>query len=94
MPIERTVAVRTSSLTYDASTDRYTYTYNFKTKLEWANTCGKLVMRFKDGSEPRHKVVGADIVAGRVEASNVKQFRPGDEVFGGSGWGAPSMCLF
>ncbi len=49
MPIERTAAVRTSSLTYDASTDRYTY--NFKTKLEWANTRGKLVMRFKDGSE-------------------------------------------
>ena len=48
-PIERTVAVRISSLTYDARNDRYTY--NFKTKLEWANTWGRLVMRFKDGTE-------------------------------------------
>jgi NADPH:quinone reductase-like Zn-dependent oxidoreductase len=41
---------------------------------------------------PKHKILGAD-VAGRVEAvgSKVKQFRPGDEVFGdmsGCGWGA------
>ncbi len=41
--------------------------------------------------KPKYKILGADIV-GRVEAvgRNVKQFQPGDEVFGdisGCGWG-------
>ncbi len=38
---------------------------------------------------PRHKIIGCDI-AGRVEAvgTHVKQFQPGDEVFGGTGVGA------
>ncbi len=41
--------------------------------------------------KPRYKIIGADI-AGQVEAvgRNVKQFKPGDEVFGdlcNSGWG-------
>jgi len=38
--------------------------------------------------KPKHKILGADI-AGQVESvgANVKQFQPGDEVFGDGGYG-------
>jgi NADPH:quinone reductase-like Zn-dependent oxidoreductase len=46
--------------------------------------------------KPKHKILGADI-AGQVEAvgSNVKQFQPGDEVFGFGGHGgfAGYICV-
>jgi NADPH:quinone reductase-like Zn-dependent oxidoreductase len=46
--------------------------------------------------KPRHQILGAD-VAGQVEAvgSRVKQFRPGDEVFGAGGYGgfAEYVCV-
>jgi NADPH:quinone reductase-like Zn-dependent oxidoreductase len=46
--------------------------------------------------KPKHKILGADI-AGQVEAvgSNVKQFQPGDEVFGEGSYGgfAEYVCV-
>jgi NADPH:quinone reductase-like Zn-dependent oxidoreductase len=46
--------------------------------------------------KPKHKILGADI-AGEVEAvgSNVKQFQPGDEVFGDGSYGgfAEYVCV-
>jgi NADPH:quinone reductase-like Zn-dependent oxidoreductase len=46
--------------------------------------------------KPKHKILGADI-AGQVEAigANVKQFQPGDEVFGCGGYGgfAEYVCV-
>ncbi|MBL4733801.1 MAG: NAD(P)-dependent alcohol dehydrogenase [Flavobacteriales bacterium] len=61
---------------------------------DWELLRGKpFLVRLIYGSffKPKYKILGAD-VAGRVEVvgSNVKQFQPGDEVFGDlceSGWG-------
>ena len=59
---------------------------------EWHFLRGKpLFMRLMGAGllKPKHKILGSDM-AGRVETAgrNVKQFQPGDEVFGASGFGA------
>ena len=50
--IEQTVNAGSSSLSYDASTGRYTYVW--KTDKKWQNSCRQLVLQFKDGTE-QHK---------------------------------------
>ena len=56
--------------------------------FEWHHLRGTpFPLRISSGLlKPKHKILGLDI-AGRVEAvgSNVKQFQPGDEVFGTKG---------
>ena len=47
--IEETVTAGSSSLSYDATTDRYTYVW--KTEKAWANTCRKLTVRLNDGTD-------------------------------------------
>jgi hypothetical protein len=49
--IEQTVSAGGSSLTYDPSTD--TYSYVWKTDKAWAGTCRQLVLAFADGSVGR-----------------------------------------
>jgi hypothetical protein len=46
--LEQTVTAGSSSLSYDATTD--TYTYVWKTDKAWANTCRQLVVKLNDGS--------------------------------------------
>jgi len=46
--IEQTVTAGSSSLSYDASTD--TYTYVWKTEKVWAGTCRQLVVKLNDGT--------------------------------------------
>ncbi len=53
---------------------------------------GNALIRFGGLRKPKYKILGSD-VAGRIEAvgKNVKQFQPGDEIFGdsfGCGFGA------
>ena len=59
--------------------------------FEWHHLRGTpFPLRLSSGLlKPKHKILGLDI-AGRVEAvgRNVKQFQPGDEVFGVSDFGA------
>ena len=47
--IEETVTAGSSNLSYDASTD--TYTYVWKTQKAWAGTCRQLVVKLNDGTE-------------------------------------------
>ena len=49
--IEETVTAGGSSLTYDASTDQYTYVW--KTEKTWASTCRQFVLKLVDGSVHR-----------------------------------------
>jgi probable HAF family extracellular repeat protein len=46
--LERTVSTNSSGLTYDATTDLYTYVW--KTRREWSG-CRQLVVRLEDGKE-------------------------------------------
>ena len=47
--IEETVAAGGSSLSYDATSDRYVYVW--KTDRAWKGTCRMLALRLKDGSD-------------------------------------------
>jgi Predicted integral membrane proteins containing uncharacterized repeats len=46
--IEETTTAGSSSLSYDASSGRYTYVW--KTDKAWAGSCRQLILRFNDGS--------------------------------------------
>jgi uncharacterized protein YjbI with pentapeptide repeats len=47
--VEQTVAAGSSSLSYDATTDQYTYVW--KTDKAWAGTCRQLTLRLSDGTD-------------------------------------------
>lgn len=49
--IEETVTAGSSSLSYDANNDQYTYVW--KTNQTWAGTCRTLVVRLNDGTHHR-----------------------------------------
>ncbi|MGE3473787.1 MAG: PxKF domain-containing protein [Vicinamibacterales bacterium] len=46
--LEETITAGGSGLSYDPSTDRYTYVW--KTEKAWANSCRQLTVRFTDGT--------------------------------------------
>ena len=48
---EQMVSASSSSLTYDAATDRHTYVW--KTNKAWAGTCRQLVVKLDDGTYHR-----------------------------------------
>jgi hypothetical protein len=48
-PVEETSTAGSSSLSYDASTDRYIYVW--KTESAWKNTCRQLTVTLNDGSQ-------------------------------------------
>jgi predicted outer membrane repeat protein len=50
-PIEQTMSAGGSSLSYNATSERYTYTW--KTKKAWSGTCRQLVVKLDDGSVHR-----------------------------------------
>lgn len=49
--IEQTVTAGASGLSYDASTDQYTYVW--KTSTAWAGSCRQLVLRLNDATDHR-----------------------------------------
>jgi Tol biopolymer transport system component len=49
--VEQTVTAGSSSLSYDANTDQYTYVW--KTEKAWAGTCRTLVLKLSDGTFQR-----------------------------------------
>jgi hypothetical protein len=49
--VEQTVTAGASSLTYDSTTD--TYTYVWKTDRSWSGTCRQFVARLADGTYRR-----------------------------------------
>lgn len=49
--IEQTVTAGSSSLSYDPSTDQYTYVW--KSNKAWAGTCRQLIVKLNDGTEHR-----------------------------------------
>jgi hypothetical protein len=51
--IEQTVAAGSSSLSYDAASD--TYTYVWKTNKAWAGTCRQFIIKLNNGTEHRAK---------------------------------------
>jgi uncharacterized repeat protein (TIGR01451 family) len=48
LPVEETETAGQSSLSYDATTDRYKYTW--KTESSWKNTCRQLTVTLRDGT--------------------------------------------
>jgi len=47
--VEETVTAGSSSLSYDATTDQYTYVW--KTNKAWARSCRQLILRLSDGTD-------------------------------------------